>query len=167
MQTTRRLGQGEYLFHREQEFAALFMVVAGEVQLIRHQEGGGAIILQRTETSEIPAEASVFSARYHCDGIARTNAEIGSVAKEEFLDRLRNDSGFAEVWALRLAREDQNARFRSEVLSLKTISARLEAWIAWHSDMPPRGGWVHLAIQIGVSPEALYREIGRRRNKNK
>jgi CRP-like cAMP-binding protein len=163
---TSWLGPGEYLFHREQKVASLFMVIAGEVQLIRHQEGGSAIILQRAGPGEIAAEASVFSSRYHCDGIARTDAEIRSVGKEMFLDRFRKDLGFAEAWASRLAREVQNARFRSEVLSLKTVAQRLDAWLEWHDDMPPRGEWVHLAFQIGVSPEALYREMTRRRIKD-
>lgn len=124
---TRRLGPGEFLFHRDQKVAALFMVVAGEVQLIRHQESGGAIILQRAGPSDIPAEASVFSSRYHCDGVARTGAEIRSVAKREFLARFRKDPKFAEAWATHLAREVQNTRFRSEVLSLKTVAGRLDA----------------------------------------
>jgi len=160
---TRRLGPGEYLFRRDQKVAALFMVVEGEVQLVRHQKGGGAIILQRTGPSEIAAEASVFSSRYHCDGVARTGAEIRSVAMREFLARFRKDPKFAEAWASHLAREVQNTRLRSEVLSLKTVSERLDAWLEWHGDMPPRGEWVHLAFQIGVSPEALYREMTRRR----
>jgi CRP-like cAMP-binding protein len=163
---TRRLGPGEYLFHKGQKVSSLFMVIAGEVQLIRHQEGGGAIILQRAGPGEIAAEASVFSMRYHCDGIARTDAEIRSIGKQEFLNRFRKDVRFAEAWASRLAREVQNARFRSEVLSLKTVAQRLDAWFEWRGDMPPRGEWVHLAFQIGVSPEALYRELTRRRIKD-
>ena len=43
------------------------------------------------------------------------------------------------------------------------VSARLDAWLAWHGELPPRGDWKQLADQIGVSPEALYREMARRR----
>lgn len=163
---TRQLGPGEYLFHRDKKVAALFMVVEGEVRLLRHLEGGGAIIRQRAGPGDIPAEASVFSSRYHCDGIARAGARVRRVAKREFLERFRQDSKLAEVWASHLAREVQNTRFRSEVFSLKTVAARLDAWIEWYGDMPPKGERVHLAFQIGVSPEALYRELTRRRKRD-
>lgn len=62
-----------------------------------------------------------------------------------------------------LAREVWQARFRSELLSLKTVAARLEEWLNWQcGGLPPKGEWKTLAEQLGVSPEALYREIARR-----
>jgi hypothetical protein len=42
---------------------------------------------------------------------------------------------------------------------------RLEAWLAWNDGvLPTKGAWKHLAEELGVSPEALYREITRRAN---
>jgi len=44
-------------------------------------------------------------------------------------------------------------------------STGLDAWIAGNGgDFPPRGEWKLIAGQIGVSPEALYREIAKRRD---
>lgn len=160
----RRLRAGQYLFHVGEPVAALHVVQDGEIDLIRHQEGGGAIVLQRAGANDILAEASLFSDRYHCDAIARTPASVRSVLKRPLVRRLRDDPEFAEAWAAHLAREVQSARFRSEVLSLRTVASRLDAWLAWHGAMPPRGDWKQLAFQIGVSPEALYREIARRRD---
>jgi len=159
----RRLVPGAYLFHRDEPVAALYIVVEGEVQLTRHQEGGGAIILQRAGPGDILAEASVFSPRYHCDGVARTGAVVQSLGKAKFLDRFRNDPEFAEAWASHLAREVQATRFRSEILTLRTVAERLDAWLAWHGNLPRKGEWVQFAFQVGVSPEALYREMARRR----
>ena len=69
------------------------------------------------------------------------------------------------VWASYLARELQRARLRSEILSLKTVAQRLDAWIGWNGGRPPeKGEWKFVASQIGVSPEALYREIAKRRD---
>jgi len=70
----------------------------------------------------------------------------------------------AEAWAGHLAREVQATRLRAEILSLHGVAARLGAWLAAHgAALPPRGGWRILAQEIGVTPEALYREIARRR----
>jgi hypothetical protein len=46
---------------------------------------------------------------------------------------------------------------------MKTVAARLDAWIEWNGELPPKGEWISLAAELAVSPEALYREIGRRR----
>jgi CRP-like cAMP-binding protein len=159
----RTLGVNEYLFHLGDPVLSLFVVLEGEVSLVRHQEHGSAIILQRAGPGEVLAEASLFSDRYHCDAMARTQASVRSVDKRQTLERLRNDPDFAEGWAAHLAQEIQNARFRSEVLSLKTVASRLDAWMAWHGAIHPKGEWMELADEIGVTPEALYREMAKRR----
>lgn len=160
----RSFGAGEYLFHLGEPVAALFVVLEGEIHLVRHQEHGGAIVLQQAGPGDVLAEASLFSDCYHCDAIARTSATVRSSPKRELLSRLRTEPEFAEAWAAHLAREIQSTRFRSEILSLTKVALRLDAWLAWHGKLPPKGEWVQLAHQIGVSPEALYREIAKRRN---
>ncbi len=53
---------------------------------------------------------------------------------------------------------------RSEILSMRTVVKRLDAWLLSHGDrLPAKGEWKNLALQIGVSPEALYRELARRK----
>jgi CRP-like cAMP-binding protein len=154
---------GEYLFRLGEPVLSVFVVLEGELHLVRHQKHGGAIVLQRAGSGEVLAEASLFSDQYHCDAVARTNASLRSIPKRQLLDRLRNEPDFAEAWAAHLAQEIQNTRFRSEILSLKTVAARLDAWLAWYGEIPPKGEWGQLASQIGVSPEALYREMAKRR----
>jgi hypothetical protein len=49
-----------------------------------------------------------------------------------------------------------------EVVSLKTVAERLDAYLALGGELPPKGQLVHLASELNVSPEALYRELSRR-----
>ncbi len=161
--TERRLRADAYLFHRDDAVSYLYYVVEGEVQLIRHQETGEAIVLQRALTGDIVAEASVFSTGYHCDAVAHTDTIIRGLAKTDFLKWFREDPDFAQAWASHLARQVQSTRLRSEILSLKTVADRLDAWLAWHGALPQKGEWNLLALQIAVSPEALYRELSKRR----
>ena len=56
---------------------------------------------------------------------------------------------------------------RAEILALKTVAERLDAWIAWHEQRPAKGKWRHVAEEIGVSPEAFYRELAKRCSKPK
>ena len=64
--------------------------------------------------------------------------------------------------AHRLAQELQRARFQVEIVAMKKVAARLDAWIASSGPLPPKGEWVRLAAEIDVTPEALYREIAKR-----
>jgi CRP/FNR family transcriptional regulator, dissimilatory nitrate respiration regulator len=48
------------------------------------------------------------------------------------------------------------------VRSLKTVAARVDAWMSLNDrPLPPKGRQV--AAEIGVTPEALYRELADRR----
>lgn len=160
----RRFEPGQHLFHRGDPVQSLFRVVEGEVQLVRHQEAGNVIVLQRAKPGDVVAEASVFAGTYHCDAIAHTETTVLSVSRDAFLNHFHQNPEFAAAWAARLAREVQLMRLQNEILSLKTVRERLRAWQAWHGDLPPKGEWVHIARQIGVSPEALYREMAKRRD---
>ena len=86
-------------------------------------------------------------------------------AKASFAKLLVKSHELSNVWAGYLAQELQRARLRSEILSLKTVAQRLDAWIAWNGGRSPKKGeWRFVANQIGISPEALYREIATRRD---
>jgi CRP/FNR family transcriptional regulator, dissimilatory nitrate respiration regulator len=158
----RRLEPSGFLFHEGDFVKDIFIVMEGEIQLVRIQPNGLAVVLQRAGPGAVLAEASVFSDRYHCSALARTPARARGVVKREFLETFQEDSQFARAWAGRLAREVQASRLRSEILSLKTVAARLDAWLAWNGELPAKGEWNQIASDIGVSPEALYREMARR-----
>ncbi len=156
---------GGYVFHAGDRVTTLYVVIEGEVRLIRHQLDGGAQILQRARPGGVLAEASLFSPRYHCDAVTGGPSRLIGFTVREIRDRFRADPEFAEAWAIHLAGEVQMARFRSEVVALRTVAARLDAWLAWRGDpIPPKGAWKQIADQIGVTPEALYREIAKRRH---
>jgi hypothetical protein len=65
----------------------------------------------------------------------------------------------------RLALELQRARSHAEIVSLKTVSACVDAWTMLNDGAPrAKGRWRQVAAAIGVTPEALYRELARRRD---
>jgi len=158
------LGPGQYLFQRDDPITAIHVVQQGAVDLIRHQEDGSLLVLQKAGPGAIVAEASLYSEHYHCDALAAQAARLTSYAKSDIRLHLRKSPDFAEAWARHLARELQRARLHAEILSIRTVAKRLDAWMGWHDGpMPSRGDWKAIASEIGVSPEALYREMARRR----
>lgn len=160
----RHFDGGRSLFLRGDPVKEMHFVLTGSVHLVRHQSDGSVLILQRAGPGSILAEASLYSETYHCDAIAFGAAETRAYAKASFKKQLVKSPEFSDVWAGCLAQELQSARLRSEILSLKTVARRLDAWIAWNGGgSPEKGEWKLVANEIGVSPEALYREIAKRR----
>lgn len=100
---------------------------------------------------------------YHCAAEAQSASSVWAVSKRELRKHLADNAEFAHAWAKHLAHEVQRARLHAEIVSLKTVAARIDAWIAWNGPLPLKGEWANVAINIGVSPEALYREPARRR----
>jgi CRP/FNR family transcriptional regulator, dissimilatory nitrate respiration regulator len=154
---------GEHVFHLNDPVRHVHVVQSGSIFLIRHQGDGAALVLQRAKAGSILAEASLFSDRYHCAAEAQTAATTWAVSRLEFRKRLAGNSKFALAWSEYLAHEVRCARLHAEILSLKTVAARVNAWVACNGPLPEKGEWAGVAVQIGVSPEALYRELARRR----
>lgn len=154
---------GETLFRAGDAVRVVHFVTGGAIQLVRYQAEGAPLVLQRAVAGHILAEASVYSDCYHCDAQTTAPAMTWSFRKPDLLAALARSAEFAHAWARRLAIDVQKARFQAEVLALKTVSARLSAWIDWNGKLPPKGDWLGLAAEIGVSPEALYRELAKRR----
>jgi CRP/FNR family transcriptional regulator, dissimilatory nitrate respiration regulator len=155
---------GEAVFHLGDVVRRMYVVRSGTIHLVRHQRGGSAVILQRAGPGSILAEASLYSTRYHCDASAETDATTWSIARSELRRRIAEDPEFSEAWADHLAQEVQRARLHAEILSLKTVSERLDAWVAWSGAPPSKGRGAVVAMAIGVTPEALYREMAKRRS---
>jgi len=160
----RVLSKGAFLFHQGDPVTSVFVLQKGSVELTRFQEDGEKLVLQRAGAATFLAEASVYSDVYHCDAAVVEPSVVHEMSRAAFLRLLEGEEALFHAWAAQLAREVQATRYRCEILSLKTVAQRLDGWFEWKGGtLPPKGQWKSLAHQIGVSPEALYREIARRR----
>lgn len=157
------LEAGQTAFRTGDRVLSMYLVVEGGVDLVRYTASGTSLILNRVSLGNVLAEASAYSGQYHCDGLASTKSQLRSLPVSQFLERLHGSADAARTWAARLARELQNARTQSEIRSLKTVAERLDAWLGFSNTLPPRGEIQDLARVLGVSREALYRELARRR----
>jgi CRP-like cAMP-binding protein len=155
---------GQYVFHLGDAARIMHFVHGGMVHLIRNQTDGFVLVLQKAGAGSILAEASLYSDRYHCDAVASVTTHSVAFTKFDLQAHLRDRPAFAEAWARHLAHELQKTRMQAEILCLKTVTRRLDAWIAYGDrGLPRKGEWKTLASELGVSPEALYREMARRR----
>ena len=157
------LGAGARLFLAGDTVAAMYRVVEGRVDLVRHSEAGGRTVLNRATVGQVVAEASAYVGAYHCDGVAAERSRVVSVPLTVFRKRLAGDPALSVAWAESLAHALQEARMLSELRTLNGVAARLDAWLAQGREVPPKGQWQGLAEVLGVTREALYRELARRR----
>jgi CRP-like cAMP-binding protein len=161
----QRVDAGNSLFRTDDPVRSLFLITAGELRLVRALPNGLQLTLQRAGTGSIVAEASLFADRYHCDALAAEESAVRSVPITKAKAALESDSDLASALMRHLAGEVHRTRTRAEILSLKSVAARLDAWIAFNGGkLPPKGRWHQAASEIGVTPEAFYRELARRRH---
>jgi CRP/FNR family transcriptional regulator, dissimilatory nitrate respiration regulator len=157
----------EPLFRAGDPVSMLFLVAEGTVHLERPTPAGARLILQRAKAGDIVAEASCFSSHYHCDAVAAEPSRLFCIGLQAFMEACRREPGLQSAFAAHLAHRVQDARMRAEILAIKTVAGRLDAWLALTgSTLPNKGRWRELADALAVSPEALYREIARRRRKH-
>lgn len=161
---TVNLDEGQRLFSRGDPVRGLYVVRAGEVHLIRHLSVGRELVMSRSGPDSMVAEGSMFSEHYHCDAVSIGPSRLSRFERGAVQARISADPDAIRAWSLWLTQSLQAARTRAEILSLKTVQERLEAWFALdpESERAP-ATWKSVANEIGVSPEALYRELARRR----
>jgi CRP-like cAMP-binding protein len=141
---------------------SVYLVHSGVVSLERVLPNGDTLTLNRVRSGALLAEASLFANNYHCDAIVREPAELLALKKTTLINRLEDAPQTLFTLTGDTAREVQRLRSQLEILRIKRVAERLDAWLALNAP-PTKGGWIDVAHTIGVSPPALYRELARRR----
>jgi CRP-like cAMP-binding protein len=160
---TVSLEKGQALFRVGDMVRSIHLTVSGQLALVRNTAAGTSLVLHRAGPEQVLAEASVYAPTYHCDGIAIEPSTLRALSVAVFRDRLTTDAKAMQAWFEHLASSLQGARTNAEIRTLRTVAERLDAWLDGERALPAKGQWQDLAYELGVTREALYRELGRRR----
>lgn len=152
-----------YLFHVGDPVRFVHLIEDGAVHLERTQINGQVMCFQRARPGDVLAEASIYAQAYHCDARVVETVRMRRLSVERLIKRLEAEPALSRAWQARLARTVQTTRLLAEIRGLKTVEQRLDAWIDHNGNLPTKGQWQNVAQELAVSPEALYREIARRR----
>ncbi|MCC1492810.1 Crp/Fnr family transcriptional regulator [Cognatishimia sp. F0-27] len=152
-----------YLFHAGDPVRFVHLVEDGAVHLERTQIIGQVMCFQRARHGDVLAEASIYAEAYHCDARIVEPTRLRRLCVDRLVKRLETVPELTRAWQARLARTVQTTRLLAEIRGLKTVAQRLDAWLDQNGALPSKGQWQDLAQVLAVSPEALYREIARRR----
>jgi CRP-like cAMP-binding protein len=160
----RELKAGEVLFRVSSRTVGLCEVISGRVRLARVDRSGREIVLHVAGPGETLAEASLFSAQYHCDAIASTNATVRIYPKRELLAAFEDSPKAAQAFARTLAHLVMNLRTRIEQRNIRSARDRLRHFLALNVGPDGRtvelnGTLKELAAELGLTHEALYRTL--------
>lgn len=160
----RKLKAGEALFRRGGKPAGLYEVIAGRLRLVRVDRSGHEVVLHVAGPGEMLAEASLFSAQYHCDAIASTNASVRLYPRRQLLAAFEENPKAMQAFAGTLARLVMNLRTRIEQRNIRSARDRVRYFLALNVGPDGRtvalsGTLKDLAAELGLTHEALYRTL--------
>ena len=159
--TMASVKKGVLLFQTGKKPQWMFFVVNGEVTLERLSQQGDPVVLQRTRHGFV-SEASLQSAKYHCDARVVANADIIQIPIQSLAEALATDTGFSARWISMLNQEVKRLRLQCERLSLKSVKDRVLHLIhteGKNGQYLVNTGLKSLAGELGVTHEALYRTL--------
>jgi len=139
----------------------MFYVVIGEITLERTGLQGEPVVLQRTRQGFV-SEASLKSAKYHCDALAVVDTTVIKIPIKDLSAELDLDPAFASRWINMLNAEVRRLRLHCERLSMKSVKDRVLHLInteGQHGAYAAATGIKSLAGELGVTHEALYRTL--------
>ena len=159
-----RLKAGQTLFRARSRTVGIYEVVSGKVRLVRVDRAGREAVLYSAAAGDTLAEASLFSAVYHCDAIATTHATVRLYPKAAVLAEFQRDPNAAQVFMTMLAREVMNLRTRLQLRSIRSARSRVRNYLALNAGADDRtvalsGTLKDLAAHLGLTHEALYRTL--------
>jgi CRP-like cAMP-binding protein len=155
---------GAAIFRQGAPARAVFRVRSGCVEVVRHLADGSVVTIARPHAGDTFAEAALFADRYHCDALAQTDCEIDRISTATIRDLIADDLNQAQALAAFFAGQVRELRARIEILRIKRASDRLLAWLRSRATGNPltlkmQSPWTHVAAEIGLTPEALYRAL--------
>ena len=157
------ISTGDTLCRIGDQVQDIFLVIRGEVCLIRRGQDGREVVLQRAQSGFL-AEASLTNKNYCCEVVVTKGGELIRFPAKAFREALDVDASFRTSWLARLASEVRKLRTQNERLSLHGAAERVIHYIESEGSdgsiflNQSRKAW---ASELGLTHEALYRVLRR------
>jgi CRP-like cAMP-binding protein len=131
---------------------------------VRVDRSGHEVVLYVAGPGETLAEASLFSAEYHCDAVASSNATARLYPKREVLAGFEKSPKSLLAFSGMLAHLVMNLRTRIEQRNIRSARERVRHFLAINVDADGRTVELHgtlkdLAAELGLTHESLYRTL--------
>lgn len=159
----RRYDANAYVFRRGQRAESVYQLQTGQVLLRRDETHGESLTLQTAGPGDFVAEASLFSARYHCDAFCGKASELLVLPARTLLACLQKDPSFAVDWLRLLSQQLMCSRAREQRLTLRSPRDRVLHCLRLERNaqgrFTPPGTLMQWAGALGIAHETLYRTL--------
>ena len=159
----RRVAAGAALFRQGDPTFGFFRLVSGGIRLVRVTPSGTQVPMHTVRPGQLFAEASLFSARYHCDAIATRASEVLVYSKAALTSRFKEHRDDLWAFAASLAHHVQALRAGLELRQIRSARERvlrsLESRCSAGGTAKLDGTLKQFAEEIGLTHEALYRAL--------
>ncbi len=169
----RAFAREAYIFWEGKEAAGFFILLTGQVKLVKSSPDGKEFILRLVEEGETFGEAAVLAEDvYPATAIALTDCQTLFFPKGPFLNLLTSSPRLARNMLATMSRLLFHLTRQLEDLSLKEVSSRLAGFILkkcveTHGGVKPGLTFdlhitkTHLAAYLGTISETLSRTLAR------
>lgn len=161
---SKSLTQGEFLFQKGDVATHVYTVQEGSVRLVRYSLEGHAVPMHTARPGDSFAEASLFSATYHCDAEAILPSTVICYDKEKILAILHAHPEKSESLIAFLCRQVRSLRALLEVRSIRSAHDRVLHYLVLQADpetmmVNVSGTLKDVAQDLTMAHETLYRTL--------
>ena len=162
----RKVAAGAFLFLAGEPCTGFFVVLEGQVKLVRTTEQGGEATLHVVRPGQSFAEAALFAGgAFPASAVGVEDSLLAHVPRAPFLALLRSDPDLCLKMLESLAAWHHRLTFQVQQLSAQDSGARLRRWIA-DAAREASDGVIRLRVpkkvlagQLGMAPETLSRHL--------
>jgi CRP-like cAMP-binding protein len=161
---TRSLARNEVLFRQGDMVEAIYFIEAGRLRLDRRTFDGRSLVLGTTPAGQFFVEAALFADIFHCDAVATEPSRVRIYPKVAVLNALRTDPASGLDFLKHVAGEVIALRQQLELMKVRSAKDRVMLYFDFHIGADGRtvnlqGELQHLASELGLTREALYRTL--------
>jgi CRP/FNR family transcriptional regulator len=167
----RSFARGEIIFHEGETAEALFVVLSGQVKLVRYSPKGRELLLHLVHPGQTFAEAALFAGdTYPASAEVVEPARVWSLPRAALIDLLRASPELALAMLASVSMWTRKLASKLELLTQRRVEERVALYLlgrAGTSVMEP-GATIELAdprnliaAQCGTGPEVLSRTFRR------
>lgn len=165
--TDHHLDRGEILFHEGDAAQAIFVLLEGQMKLVRYSEKGRELLIHLVKPGQSFAEAALFgSGTYPATAEAIEASRVLRLARETLVALVRADPELGLAMMASIAMWTRRLAGKLQLLTQRRVEERLAVYLLSRAagrrlgagDVVPLGAPKHLvAAQCGTAPEVLSR----------
>lgn len=158
----RSYKKGSHLYFSGDQIEKIIYLTHGYAHILATRPNGYRQIIERYTAEDFIAPHSLFGEYYFFSAEAASDIETVEYSTSSFRKAIKSEAGRI-FWSELLQAHLFRTLKRVEMLTYPTVNEKLDAWIKMNGVPPAKGEYTNIANELGVSREAFYRELGRRR----